>query len=165
MAQQNFLVEGVSGTGKSSVCRELRSRGLFAVDGDNELAYRGDPYTGEPTEAFGHEYHVWDAARVREIAARPEPELAFFCGGSRNFSMFLDVFAEVFVLTVDASTLARRLAEREPDDWGGTVEQREQILRLHATQEDVPAGTLIDATRPLAEVVDAIVTLATSDAG
>jgi hypothetical protein len=30
------------------------------------------------------------------------------------------------------------------------------VLRVHRTGEDVPAGTPIDATRPLAEVVDEI---------
>jgi hypothetical protein len=31
------------------------------------------------------------------------------------------------------------------------------ILRLHATKEDIPEEMIIDATRPLNEVVDAIV--------
>ncbi len=43
MGKRNYLIEGVSGTGKGSVCQELRRRGYAAVDGDNELAYQGDP--------------------------------------------------------------------------------------------------------------------------
>jgi hypothetical protein len=57
MGKRNYLIEGISGTGKSAVCRELRRRGYAAVDGDNELAYQGDPQTGEKTEGFGHEHH------------------------------------------------------------------------------------------------------------
>jgi len=30
----NYLVEGVSGTGKTSVCKELRRRGFHAVNGE-----------------------------------------------------------------------------------------------------------------------------------
>jgi broad-specificity NMP kinase len=41
MAKKNYLVEGVSGTGKSSVCDELQRRGYKAINGDRELAYQG----------------------------------------------------------------------------------------------------------------------------
>ena len=50
MGVRNCLVEGVSGTGKTSVCHELNRRGYHAVNGDRELAYQGDPETGEPTD-------------------------------------------------------------------------------------------------------------------
>ena len=69
MARRNYLVEGVSGTGKSSVCHELQKRGYKAINGDRELAYQGDPETGKRTGAYGHEYHIWDLDKVREIAA------------------------------------------------------------------------------------------------
>ena len=157
MAKRNYLVEGGSGTGKSSVCRELRKRGYKAIDGDNELAYQGDPETGKRTEGVSHEHHIWDVDRVREIAAYKEDEVTFFCGGSRNFDKFLDLFDKVFVLDVDTETLKQRLASRAVDDWGGNEKEKELILRLHATKEDIPKGIIIDTARPLNEVVDAIV--------
>jgi len=40
MGIRNYLIEGVSGTGKTAVCRELRRRGYHAVNGDRALAYR-----------------------------------------------------------------------------------------------------------------------------
>lgn len=60
MGRRNYLIEGLSGTGKTSVCDELQRRGHHAIHGDRELAYRGDPETGEPMEGFGHEHHIWD---------------------------------------------------------------------------------------------------------
>ena len=51
MGIRNYLIEGVSGTGKTSVCNELQRRGYHAIHGDRELAYQGDPETGEPTVA------------------------------------------------------------------------------------------------------------------
>jgi broad-specificity NMP kinase len=69
MAKRNYLVEGVSGTGKSSVCNELRKRGYKAVNGNRERAYQGDSETGNRTDGYGHEYHIWDVGKVREIAA------------------------------------------------------------------------------------------------
>ena len=74
MGKRNYLIEGVSGTGKSSVCRELRRRGYAAVDGDNELAYQGEPQTGEKTVGFGHEHHIWDVEKVRRLAANEDDE-------------------------------------------------------------------------------------------
>jgi broad-specificity NMP kinase len=161
MGKRNYLIEGVSGTGKSSVCRELRRRGYVAVDGDRELAYQGDPTTGEKTEGVSHEHHIWDVAKVRRLAATQDDEATFFCGGSRNFKQFMDVFDEIFVLDVDADTLNERLDRRPDNGWGKRKSERELILRLHATKEDVPgSGAVLDATQPLASVVDEILSRA-----
>ena len=159
MGVRNYLVEGVSGTGKTTVCRELKRRGFHAVNGDRELAYQGDPQTGLPTEIAAHEHHLWRVPAVRALAAGHREQATFFCGGSRNFSAFIELFDAVFVLLVDAETLEKRLARRPPDEWGGTTPQRELVHRLNQTQEDVPAGIEIDATAPLAEVVDTILRL------
>lgn len=57
---------------------------------------------------------------------------------------------------MDAETLKQRLATREADDWGGNDEQKEFILRLHAANDTIPEGIVINAARPINEVVDAI---------
>ncbi len=162
---RNYLVEGVSGTGKTSVATELERRGHHVVHGDRVLAYQGDPATGARTPGFHHEHHVWDVARVRELVADRSTPATFFCGGSRNFARFIDLFDEVFVLEIDRTTLVERLSSRGPDEFGGTDEQRDLVLRLHASGEDIPiTGVTLDATRPLAEVVDDILGR-TGDAG
>jgi gluconate kinase len=168
MGIRNYLIEGVSGTGKTSVCRELRRRGYHAINGDLELAYQGDPRTGEPVDGFAHqrvtdsatwahEHHIWDVDKVRSVVADQRNSISFFCGGSRNFLRFIDLFDGVFVLDVDLDTLNRRLAVRPEDEFGGRSCERELIARLHATKEDVPKNAVtIDATAPLARVVDQI---------
>ncbi len=157
MGKRNYLIEGVSGTGKSAVCRELRRRGYVAIDGDRELAYQGDPTTGEKTAGLGHEHHIWDVEKVRRLAANQADAATFFCGGSRNFKQFLDLFDEIFILDIDAATLNERLDNRLDDDWGKSKSERELILRLHATKEDVPSrGMVLDATQPLVRVVDEV---------
>lgn len=156
MGVRNYLVEGVSTTGKTSVCRELQRRGEHAVNGDTELAYQGDPVTGEPTDVPAHEHHLWHVDRVEALVADRSRARTFLCGGSRNHGRFLGLFDEVFVLTVDEATLEERLAARPADEFGSDPEERELVRRLHRTHEDVPDGTRIDATRPLAEVVDEI---------
>ena len=167
MGVRNYLIEGVSGTGKTSVATELERRGYHVVHGDRELAYRGDPETGAPLDAalgqgdtdlaFVQAHHIWDVEKVRAHAADKSHPVCFFCGGSRNFHRFIDLFDDVFVLDVDRETLKRRLARRPDDEFGGKPAERDFVLRLHATKEDIPRNaTTIDATAPLAAVVDDI---------
>ena len=93
----------------------------------------------------------------RHSVANQDDEATFFCGGSRNFKQFLDLFDEIFILDVDAETLNERLDSRPDDDWGKSKSERELILRLHATKEDIPSsGIVLDATQPLVSVVDEI---------
>jgi dephospho-CoA kinase len=163
MGKRNYLIEGVSGAGKSSVSQELRRRGYTAINGDRELAYQGDPTTGEIAEFFGsdaetrHGHQIWNVDKVRRLAANQDDEATFFCGGSRNLKQFMDVFDEIFVLDIDEATLIERLDTRPDDDWGKRKNERELILRLHATKEDVPSTAIVlDATQPLVRVVDEI---------
>src|SRR5215471_14053290 len=70
MGVRNYLIEGLSGTGKTSVCNELQRRGYHAIHGDRELAYQGDPRTGAPLDGFAHEHHIWDVDEVRALRCR-----------------------------------------------------------------------------------------------
>lgn len=167
MGLTNYLIEGVSGTGKTTVAEELERRGHHVVHGDRTLAFQGDPATGEPLEEPGHEspaaglewrqrHWIWDEARVRAHLADRSRPMTFFCGGSRNLARFIDRFDAVFVLDVDPDTLRRRLSGRGRDEFGGRPEELALVLRLQATREDTPDGVRIDATRPVAVVVDDI---------
>jgi broad-specificity NMP kinase len=157
MGVKNFLVDGVSGTGKTTVCEEIQRRGYHCIHGDRELAYQGDPKTGEPLEGLAHEHHIWDVDKVRALVADQSHAVSFFCGGSRNFDCFIDCFDGVFVLEIDLHTLNQRLAGRADDEWGGQERERQLIARLHSTKEDVPKNAIsVDATAPIAQVVDTI---------
>lgn len=168
MGVKNYLIEGVSGTGKTTVAEELQRRGYHVIHGDRELSYLGDPETGEPLDGladesvtdsgtWGHERHIWDVEKVKSVIADQRNAISFFCGGSRNFPRFIDLFDGVFVLDVDFDTLNRRLVQRPQDEFGGKPSERELITRLHATKEDIPKNAVsIDATAPLAIVVDEI---------
>ena len=156
MGRRNYLVEGISGTGKTAVCDELRRRGYQAIHGDRELAYQGDPATGTAVEGGAHDHHLWRVDKVKALVADQDEAVTFFCGGSRNYLDFIDLFDGVFVLEVDLNTLRRRLAQRAEDEFGGRPSERELIERLYESKEDTPDGIAIDATAPLARVVDEI---------
>ena len=166
MGVRNYLIEGVSGAGKTTVATELQRRGYQAVHGDRELVYRGDPETGlpiapdTPTALWMSEHQIWDVEKVRSYIANQDEAVTFFCGGSRNYSKFIDLLDGVFVLEVDLDTMNRRIDERvalDPKDFGGKPDERELIARLFATKEDIPKNAMsIDAAAPIARVVDDI---------
>ena len=162
MGKRNYLIEGVSGTGKTSVCHELRRRGYAALNSDRDLRQHTDLTTGKRLITFSspeirHASNLWEVEKVRRLAANQDDEVTFFCGGSRNFNEFIDLFDKVFVLDADVDILNQWLDNRRDDDWGKSQDERELILRLHTTKEDIPSnGIVIDATQPLASVVDEI---------
>ena len=160
MGIKNYAIDGVSCAGKTTVCDELQRRGYHAIHGDRELAYWGDPKTGEPvTRCVGaHRAWMWNVAKVSALVADHTHAATFFCGGSRNADRFIDLFDGVFILEIDLDTLNRRLAARPEDAWGGTASEGEAFARLqHATKEGFPENAIIiDATAPLSRVVDTI---------
>ena len=89
MGKRNYLIEGVSGTGKTSVAEELQRRGYHVLHGDRELKYRGDPKTGKPVSEPAHknerdkavwqqEHHLWDIDKVNSVIADHSKEISFF---------------------------------------------------------------------------------------
>jgi thymidylate kinase len=173
MGIRNYLIEGISGTGKTTVAEELQRRGYHVLHGDRELKYRGDPMTGKPLDEPVHatewdkalwrqQHHLWDVDKVKSVIADHSVPVSFFCGGSRNFHQFIDLLDGVFVLDVeDFEILRRRLNERvarDPTDFGGRPEEKELVARLHRTKEDVPRdGIVVDSTAPIQQVVDEII--------
>ena len=115
MGVRNYLIEGVSGTGKTTVATELQRRGYHVINGDQELAYYGNPETGEPLDGparelvkrdiqFGQRHWIWNVQKVKSLVADRRFAQSFFCGGSRNFNQFIELFDRVFVLDVDVDT-------------------------------------------------------------
>lgn len=162
MGIKNYLINGVSCAGKTTVCNELQKRGYHVIHGDEMLAYWGDLTTAAPVAANDsaeeHRAWMWDVGKVSALVADQHHAVTFFCGGSRNSDRFIDLFDKVFVLEIDLDTLNRRLAARPENEWGGTASEGESFARLqHATREGLPINAIkIDATAPLSNVVDAI---------
>lgn len=162
MGIRNYLIEGSSGAGKTAVATELERRGYHAVHGDRVLAYQGDPETGARVTpppgdlVFLNDHHIWDLEKVRAIIADRSRDMTFFCGGSRNWHKFIHLLDGVFLLELDRGTLERRIDLRV-NEWGSEPAERAMIMALHQSGRNQPgAGIRIDATRPLAEVVDTI---------
>jgi gluconate kinase len=160
MANRNYLVEGLSGTGKSSVYEELIRRGYKAVSTDRAWSYSADPDTGLPGGPIGHDTWMWDQHRAVSELERPEPDVLFVCGSSRNRDHFLPYFTKIFNLRIDEDTMRRRLQQRSDDDWALGQEGVELMLGLNQSDEGPPGAIDVDATQPLNQVVDELLRLA-----
>ena len=172
MGVKNYLIDGVSGTGKTTVAEELQRQGYHVLHGDRELAYKGNPQTGEPLlepdhksdmdRAVWHQEHqLWNVDKIKSVISDHSQAISFFCGGSRNFHQFIDLLDGVFILEVsDLELLFKRLDERvarDPTDWGGKPEEKELVAISHTSRKDIPRnGIVIDATAPLKHVVETI---------
>jgi len=161
MGVKNYLIDGVSGAGKTTVAEALEQRGYHVVHGDRVLAYPGDPETGTRLPPFTNPrdinaHHIWDVEKVKAIIADRTHPVTFFCGASRNAVHFIDLFDEVFVLDIDRETLLSRLRARPEDEFGGRADEQALILELHESRADLPEGALIDSSPPVDAVVDAI---------
>jgi gluconate kinase len=172
-------VTGISGSGKSAVCTELQRRGQEAHDTDADgYAVWVDCRTGRATAAGAradertpgwlerHEYCLVPA-RVEELASRAEGRLAFLCGVAANEHDVWHLFSRVIYLAVDEPTLRHRLDTRTTNDFGKSSHELEQILEWHRVGEDqyrAFGALVVDASRPLGDVVDDLVDVATATA-
>src|SRR5436309_15073045 len=160
MAKRNYLVEGLSGAGKSSVYEELIRRGYMAISTDRAWKFHADPATGLSGGPGRFDNAVWDQQKaIRELES-PEPDVLFVCGSSRNRDRFLPYFTKIFNLRIDDDTMRRRLQERTNNDFGKQPEEVELTLRLNRSDEKPAGAKDVDATRPLDQVVDELLRLA-----
>ena len=103
---------------------------------------------------------MWDQQKAVSELERPEPDVLFVCGSSRNRDHFLPYFHKIFNLRIDDDTMRRRLRERTNNEFGKQPEEVELMLRLNRSDEK-PAGAIdVDASQPLRQVVDELLRLA-----
>jgi hypothetical protein len=169
MAKRNYLVEGLSGAGKSSVYEELIRRGYKAISTDTAWAYHADPDTGLPGGPLRHDNWVWDRQKAVSELQSHEPDVLFVCGSCRNLDHFASYFTKIFNLRIDDDTMRRRLQARTAADWELGPEESyledlarmiDLMLELNRSDEK-PAGAIdVDATQPVTRVVDELLRLA-----
>lgn len=150
MAEKNYLISGLPGTGKTSVCMELQARGYRAIDADRNFAYQsGDDW-------------LWDDEKIEKALDNPSDKIAFVCGSASNREKYEHKFSRVFILCIDDLTLKHRLINRTNNNFGKKPEiLARQINRNQGIKEySIKRGrTVIDATQSLEEVVDEIISL------
>jgi dephospho-CoA kinase len=141
----------MSGTGKSSVIRELVARGHKAVDTDDgwcELRPDGR--------------QIWREDAIAALLTTEDAEVLFVAGCEENQAKFHSQFDHIVLLSAPLETLVERLATRTTNSYGRTpdefrrflddVETVEPLLRRAASHE-------IRTTVPLNDVVATVLRL------
>lgn len=171
-------VTGLSGTGKSLIRRELEERG-YTAHGVDENGYADwiDRSSGavaafphdDPELDFADWYrrHSWVFSVERVAKLRRDADAAgqtvFLCGVAERDDTVWPYFDLVIALVADAVTITTRLAERTGNDFGKSPEQLAEVLGWHrhyARDYRRFGARLVDATRPIDEVVAAVLAAA-----
>ncbi|QKV72528.1 hypothetical protein [Amycolatopsis sp. Hca4] len=116
----------------------------------------------DPVPAGWLDRYGWriNRAKVEALAARAAGEIVFFCGCPENHEDVRDLFDLVICLVIDEDTLRHRLRTRTSNSFGKHPEELAAALADNACVH--PGAAIIDATRPLPEVADAVLAAARS---
>jgi dephospho-CoA kinase len=148
---KRVLLTGMSGTGKSSVVRELVARGYKAVDTDDGWS-----------ESQPDGRQLWREDAIEELLSTEDAEVLFVAGCEENQTKFHEQFDQIVLLSAPVEILTARLATRGNNPYGkepeelrrflDDVETVEPLLRRIATYE-------VETTMPLNDVVATILRL------
>ena len=138
------LVTGMSGTGKSTLTRELRSRGYLAYDADDDhfSEQRDDGRWG------------WRADAVFDLLTQ-DHKLLFFSGCSEEQRLL--PFDYQVLLTTPRATLIERLRTRAENAYGRTTAELTQVLSDLEEIEPLlrrSADLVLSTTEPTVAVAD-----------
>ena len=156
----NYHIDGVSGSGKTTVAVELQKRGYYSVDADEDFGYFADLKTGEPSEKIGAgDNWIWKKKEVIKILESESNKPQFLCGGAMNTEEFKPLFRKTFILCITDEVLKFRLLTRTNNDYGKHPDELNRQLEWNQKiREDSKnkGYIIIDSSRPVSEVVDEI---------
>jgi len=176
MPMSAVQITGCSGAGKTTIAAALARRGLTSIDADDDpLLARSVDLAGnvveEPEEPdlawLARHSWAWNPARLDELIAAAAPATLYVCGGAANELDLADRFTHVFLLEINEPTMLARIDARQDNDWGRIGDTREHLRRLlpgYQARLRASGAIPIDASQPLDEVVDAVLSR-TSAAG
>jgi shikimate kinase len=149
---KRVLLTGMSGTGKSTVIRELAARGYKAVDTDY-----GDWH--EWVDADDGPDWVWREERIQELLSTEDAEVLFVSGTSSNQGRFYRQFDHVVLLSAPVEVIVARVGARTDNPYGKDPAELAQILGYVETVEPLlrrGASLEVDTRAPVDEVVGTI---------
>lgn len=145
---KRILLTGMSGTGKSSVVRELTARGYKAVDTDDGWC-----------DVLPDGRQMWREDDIRALLDAEDADVLFVAGCEENQVGFHPRFDHIVLLSAPLGTLLDRLATRTGNPYGKSPEERRRFLEDVESVEPLlreVATAEIRTTAPLDEVVTRI---------
>jgi shikimate kinase len=141
----------MSGTGKSSVVRELVARGYKAVDTDDGWC-----------ESLPDGRQQWREGAIQDLLSSEDADVLFVAGCEENQARFHPQFDHIVLLSAPLDVLLDRLASRTTNPYGKDPEERRRFLGDVATVEPLlrrVATHEVQTTAPLDEVVTNVLRL------
>jgi thymidylate kinase len=148
----------MSGTGKSAALEELAARGFRTVDTDEP------GWSSWSERDYGY---VWNEDRIAELLVAERDATLYVSGTVSNQGRFYPQFDAIVLLSAPPAVVLERIANRTSNPYGKSPEERELILRHISEVEPLLRRTCtheIDATRPIGEVVAALIEIAAQTA-
>jgi hypothetical protein len=174
-------VTGISGARKSAVLQELRRRGYeaFGVDEHGfgrwldrrtgeERTYSVEDETLDLHDWYATQHWFLDVKKISELKQRVDRDakLVFLCGFAAGDAAAWEYFDVVCALVIDDATIRDRMIDLREGSWfGRRQEELDQILAWNIGYGETYKGfgaVLVDATKPLAVVVDAVIAAAST---
>jgi shikimate kinase len=148
---KRVLLTEMSGTGKSSVVRELAARGFKAVDTDDGWS-----------KPLPDGRQMWRADAVQALLATEDADVLFVAGCEENQAQFHRQFDHLILLSAPLEILLEWLATRTSNPYGKAPEELSRIVDDIETVEPwlrQVADYQVRTTVPLHEVVTTILGL------
>lgn len=151
----------MSGTGKSTVIRELAVLGYKAVDADYEdlsewVNVAGD---SELAGSIAEQEWMWREDRMQRLLSAEGEGVLFVSGCARNQVKFYPQFEHIVLLSAPAEVIIERLTTRTNNPYGRHPDELAQVLRHQQTVEPLlrqAASLELDTSAPLDQVVKTI---------
>lgn len=166
---KRILLTGMSGTGKSTVIRELAARGYKAVDADGDEFSQWVEVTSDAGASVppvdGNRDWMWREDRMQALLSTEDTDVLFVSGCAENMPKFFSQFDLIVLLSTSAEAIVERLRTRTTNQYGKRSDEVARVLSLVESVEPLlrqAAGCEIDTSTPLEEVVATLLRLVQS---